>query len=118
MADLKLKTHILDYIHLLHPTHKRLVQSDVKNVILFELDYPRRSSQPEALKKQNRELQQTFRQFVRGYPTILLFNIERTYNENGVKDKDNITSGYVPRQVYKENPLTTQDFYRYLDERV
>ena len=44
-----------------------------KNVVLFELDYPRRSDQPEELKKQNRELQQTFRQFVRGYPTILVF---------------------------------------------
>ena len=39
------------------------------------------------------------------------------YNPNSIEDKDNITSGYVPRQVYKENPLTTQDFYRYLDER-
>jgi thioredoxin-related protein len=61
-----------------------------ENVILFELDYPRRTPQNAEIKKQNQELQQTFRQFVRGYPTILLFEIERTYNENGVKDKDNI----------------------------
>jgi len=61
-----------------------------ENVVLFELDYPRRTPQNAEIKKQNQELQQTFRQFVRGYPTILLFNIERTYNENGVKDKDNI----------------------------
>ena len=61
-----------------------------KNVVLFELDYPRRSAQPEELKKQNRELQQTFRQFVRGYPTILVFEIDRTYKEDGSKDRDNI----------------------------
>ena len=61
-----------------------------KNVVLFELDYPRRSSQSEALKKQNRELQQTFRQFVRGYPTVLVFEIDRTYKEDGSKDRDNI----------------------------
>tara|TARA_B100001250_G_scaffold404332_1_gene420150 strand:+ start:1999 stop:2532 length:534 start_codon:yes stop_codon:yes gene_type:complete len=61
-----------------------------ENVVLFELDYPRRTPQNAEIKKQNQELQQTFRQFVRGYPTILLFKIERTYNENGVKDKDNI----------------------------
>ena len=60
------------------------------NVILFELDYPRRTPQPEELKKQNRELQQTFRQFVRGYPTILIFDIQRTYKEDGTKDRDNI----------------------------
>ena len=61
-----------------------------KNVILFELDYPRRTPQDPKIKKQNQELQQTFRQFVRGYPTVLLFKIERTYTSDGKKDKDNI----------------------------
>ena len=61
-----------------------------KNVILFELDYPRRTPQNPEIQKQNRELQQTFRQFVRGYPTVLLFKIERTYKDDGSKDKDNI----------------------------
>ena len=59
-------------------------------MVLFELDYPRRTPQKPEIKKQNQELQQTFRQFVRGYPTILIFKIERTYKENGSKDKDNI----------------------------
>ena len=31
-----------------------------KNVVLLELDYPRRKQQDEKLKKQNRELQQIF----------------------------------------------------------
>jgi protein disulfide-isomerase len=61
-----------------------------KNVILFELDYPRRTPQNPEIQKQNRELQQTFKQFVRGYPTVLLFEIERTHKDDGSKDKDNI----------------------------
>jgi len=35
--------------------------------------------------------------------------------EKGNIDKDvNITTGYIDRQVYVENPLTIQDFYEYL----
>ena len=62
-----------------------------QNVILFELDYPRRTPQNPEIKQQNKELQQTFRQFVRGYPTVLIFKVERSYKEDGNKDKDNIT---------------------------
>ena len=61
-----------------------------QNVILFELDYPRRTPQTPEIKEQNQKLQQTFRQFVRGYPTVLVFKISRTYKEDGSKDKDNI----------------------------
>ena len=39
-----------------------------KNVVLVELDFPRRTKLPEATQKQNRELGQMFG--VRGYPTI------------------------------------------------
>tara|TARA_B100001250_G_C19318084_1_gene579219 strand:+ start:52 stop:552 length:501 start_codon:yes stop_codon:yes gene_type:complete len=60
------------------------------NVILFELDYPRRTAQDPEIKSQNQQLQQTFRQYVRGYPSVLIFKIERTYTEDGSKDKDNI----------------------------
>ena len=45
-----------------------------ENVVLLELDYPRRVPQSEEIKKQNRELQQVFQ--VRGYPTIHLFNVK------------------------------------------
>jgi protein disulfide-isomerase len=38
------------------------------NVILVELDFPRRTPQDDAIKQQNFELQQAFQ--VRGYPTI------------------------------------------------
>ena len=38
-----------------------------ENVILVELDYPRKKEQPQAIKDQNRQLQQMFA--VQGYPT-------------------------------------------------
>ena len=60
-----------------------------KNVILFELDYPRRTPQDPSIKEQNRQLQQTFRSVVRGYPTVLIFDIERDYDE-GQKKADGI----------------------------
>ena len=39
-----------------------------KNVVLVELDFPRRTKLPVKLEKQNRELQQLFG--VRGYPSV------------------------------------------------
>ena len=39
-----------------------------KNVVLVELDYPRKTAQIPAIQKQNAELQQTFA--VQGYPTV------------------------------------------------
>lgn len=46
-----------------------------KNVVLLELDYPRREPLPEDIAKQNRELQQAFQ--VRGYPTVWVFDLEK-----------------------------------------
>ena len=43
-----------------------------KNVVLVELDFPRRTKLPEATQKQNRELGQMFG--VRAYPTIWFVN--------------------------------------------
>lgn len=43
-----------------------------ENVVLLELDFPRRTPQADALRKQNMELQQFFQ--IRGYPTIWLVN--------------------------------------------
>jgi len=43
------------------------------NVVLLELDYPRRKPQTEEIKKQNKELGQFFK--VRGYPTLHVFNV-------------------------------------------
>ncbi|MFN0174050.1 MAG: thioredoxin family protein [Saprospiraceae bacterium] len=44
-----------------------------KNVILLELDFPRRKQLPAELAQQNQGLQQAFQ--VRGYPTIWIFYI-------------------------------------------
>ena len=43
-----------------------------ENVILLELDFPKRKEQPMELKKQNQGLQQAFK--ITGYPTVWLFN--------------------------------------------
>ena len=50
-----------------------------KNVVLVELDFPRRTPQEPEIKKQNSELQQTFG--VQGYPTVWFVNA----NKNGGK---------------------------------
>lgn len=44
-----------------------------ENVILLELDFPRRKQLPADLAQQNSSLQQAFQ--VQGYPTIWLFNV-------------------------------------------
>jgi len=44
-----------------------------KNVVLVELDYPRRFQLPENIKQQNQGLAQAFK--VTGYPTIWVFNL-------------------------------------------
>ena len=46
-----------------------------ENVILLELDFPRKTQLPAELAKQNRELQQAFQ--VSGYPTIWIFNADK-----------------------------------------
>lgn len=45
-----------------------------KNVVLVELDYPRRTAQTPELKNQNAELQQAFG--IQGFPTIYFANAE------------------------------------------
>ncbi len=46
-----------------------------KNVILLEVDFPRKKELPETLAEQNNGLQQFFK--VQGYPTIWLFNMDK-----------------------------------------
>lgn len=45
------------------------------NVVLLELDFPKRKKLPADISKQNRELQQAFQ--VRGYPTIWVFDLDK-----------------------------------------
>ena len=50
------------------------------NVILLELDFPRRTAISDELKKQNYKLQREFG--VRGYPTIHFFDAEKSGTES------------------------------------
>jgi thioredoxin-related protein len=46
-----------------------------KNVVLLELDFPKKKEQPEKLKNQNNGLMQFFQ--VQGFPTIWLFDMKK-----------------------------------------
>jgi len=62
------------------------------NVVLVEIDFPRRSKLSEETQKQNRELQQMFG--VRGYPTIWFVKPE-TKNQASVNLSQLGSTGYV-----------------------
>lgn len=40
------------------------------------------------------------------------------FKKNSIEDGPNITTGYIDRKVYKENPLTHDDFRKYLDVKI
>jgi protein disulfide-isomerase len=61
------------------------------NVVLVELDYPRRTPQPAEIQKQNMELQQTFA--VQGYPTVWFVNATR--KEGKINLEKLGSTGYV-----------------------
>ena len=61
---------------------KHLLPGPKKNVILLELDFPRRKQLPAELAQQNQSLQQAFK--VRGYPTIWLFYISEDPNNHNL----------------------------------
>ncbi len=46
-----------------------------ENVILLELDYPRRTKVPEDIRRQNQQLKNAFK--ITGFPTIWVFNIDK-----------------------------------------
>jgi len=62
-----------------------------ENVVLVELDFPRRTPQDDAIKTQNAQLQQTFQ--VRGYPTIWIVNA--TKKDGQVNFEKLGSTGYV-----------------------
>lgn len=49
-----------------------------ENVILLELDFPRRTQVPADIKAQNQSMQRAFQ--VRGFPTVWLFDLEKDAN--------------------------------------
>ncbi len=62
-----------------------------KNVVLVELDFPRRTEQVEEIRKQNFELQKTFE--VQGYPTVWITNA--TKKEGKISFEQLGYTGYV-----------------------
>lgn len=65
-----------------------------ENVVLLELDFPRRKQLPENIVKQNRSLQQGLG--VRGYPTIWLFYVEKNEATNNLNIQALGKTGYAP----------------------
>lgn len=61
------------------------------NVVLVELDYPRKAPQTDDIKKQNNELQMAFG--IQGFPTIILANA--TTKEGKVNFEGIGSTGYV-----------------------
>lgn len=55
--------------------HKEFKDWAKKNVVLLELDYPRRKQVPSEIKQQNADLQRAFQ--VRGFPTVWLFELTK-----------------------------------------
>ena len=64
-----------------------------KNVVLVELDFPKRTKLPEATQKQNRELGQIFG--VRGYPTGWFVTPKITAGKVNLKKIGDRPQGYV-----------------------
>lgn len=46
------------------------------NVVLLEVDFPKRKYQTQELKRQNRKLKSKYRSYVKGYPTILFLDAD------------------------------------------
>ncbi len=65
-----------------------------KNVVLLELDFPRRFQVPEDIQQQNFSLQNSFQ--VRGYPTVWVFNLNRDETTNQYSIEALGKTGYAP----------------------
>lgn len=72
---------------------KEFKQWAEKNVILLEVDFPRRKQLPENIKSQNANLQQTFN--VRGYPTVWVFNLKKDQANNQYQIEALGSTGYT-----------------------
>jgi hypothetical protein len=49
------------------------------------------------------------------YINGFMYYTSKFFEKNSMDFDKNITSGYIDRQVYKENPLTHEDLREYLD---
>lgn len=73
-----------------------------KNVVLLELDFPRRTPQPKALKDQNESLEHKYHSVIEGFPTVLFINPDGTvfgkygYDEGGPTKWTQMASRLLP----------------------
>ena len=65
-----------------------------KNVVLLELDFPRRKTIPDHIKQQNASLQQAFQ--VSGYPTVWVFDLDKNEKDNNYSVGALGKTGYSP----------------------
>ncbi|MBL0100895.1 MAG: thioredoxin family protein [Saprospiraceae bacterium] len=75
-----------------------------KNVVLLELDFPRRKALPQNIQAQNASLQQAFQ--VSGYPTVWVFNL----------NKDDATNQYTINTGKTGYTPTAQEFITGVDQ--
>ncbi len=66
-----------------------------ENVVLLELDFPKRKSVPQEIKEQNSNLQRAFK--VRGFPTVWVFEMDKD------KDTDEMKINALGKTGYKSN---------------
>ena len=71
-----------------------------KNVILLELDFPRRKQLPPELAQQNASLQQTFQ--IQGFPTVWLFYLTKDTTSNNYNISALGSLGYPGGEAGKE----------------
>lgn len=81
-----------------------------KNVVLLELDFPKRKQLPARYKQQNQNLQQAFK--VRGYPTVWLFDLSKETEGSQYSIEAHGKSGYT-----KTAAEFTSNFDRMLTQR-
>jgi thiol-disulfide isomerase/thioredoxin len=74
--------------------HDAFKQWADKNVVLLEIDYPRRKQLPQHILAQNSNLQQAFQ--VEGYPTIWLFRLTKDEAKNQFTVEALGKTGYTP----------------------
>ncbi|TXB70297.1 thioredoxin family protein [Phaeodactylibacter luteus] len=64
------------------------------NVVLLELDFPRRKQLPDEIRQQNYSLQQSFG--VRGYPTVWVFHMDKNDQTGNMEIQALGKTGYTP----------------------
>ena len=65
-----------------------------ENVVLLELDFPRKKQLPEEIRQQNAGMQQALQ--VRGYPTVWVFYLQKNETTNNMQINTLGQTGYKP----------------------